>query len=35
MKAAEDAVRLDTSEMDADAAFAVAMAVIADRQATP
>ena len=32
MKAAEDALRLDTSEMDADQAFAAAMAEIASRQ---
>lgn len=32
MKAAEDALRLDTSEMDADQAFAAAMAEIANRQ---
>jgi cytidylate kinase len=32
LKAAEDAVRLDTSEMDADQAFEVAMAQIARRQ---
>ncbi|WP_299622385.1 (d)CMP kinase [Pelagibius sp.] len=32
MKAAEDALRLDTSEMDADQAFAAAMAEIANRR---
>ena len=32
LKAADDAVRLDTSEMDADQAFEVAMAEIARRR---
>ncbi len=34
LKSAADAVRLDTSDMDADKAFEVAMAVIARRQAS-